>query len=413
MKKGNKSTSSKKNNIKEIKIPKLPQGEGTISIFNDERLVYKKTIKGQRVGVYGKTVKEVLGKMKEKETKILNQKKLFSSDKITLYDDIKKWLFSYKQPKLKSKSFDRIENTLNNQIKEYKLGKIRTEQVKDKDIHNHIKELTDKGLSWSTIKKTYDLLNEFFRIKYLRIDMYENPMLTVSMPTEEALRVQRGEQKKEIMFFTDKDIKRFTKEATALRITVNKPKHRLGFVFVAMIFLGLRIGELIALQWKDIDFERNVITISKSVERVIDRKQKTGGNKYIDVLGSTKSYATRIISMNKTAKEMLLQHYKYFEFKEKNDYIICTSNKKFNNIANIARSLIQIEKYAKTSFVSGSTHVLRHTCASLYFRKEIPIEIIAKHLGHSVEVCRTTYIHFVNEQMAESASKINLNVTLD
>ena len=48
----------------------------------------------------------------------------------------------------------------------------------------------------------------------------------------------------------------------------------------------------------------------------------------------------------------------------------------------------------------------------LYFRKNVQIEIIAKILGHSVEVCRKTYVHFVEEQLKNAASEIEVMVEL-
>lgn len=53
---------------------------------------------------------------------------------------------------------------------------------------------------------------------------------------------------------------------------------------------------------------------------------------------------------------------------------------------------------AETKVKAHGTHVIRHTCASLYFRKGAKAELIAALLGHSVDVCRSTYIHFVEEQ---------------
>lgn len=49
---------------------------------------------------------------------------------------------------------------------------------------------------------------------------------------------------------------------------------------------------------------------------------------------------------------------------------------------------------------------MRHTCASMYFRKGVNVELIASMLGHSVEVCRNTYIHFIEDQKCEVAKLI-------
>lgn len=52
-----------------IELPKLPHGEGTMSWMPDgETIIYKKMINKKRITAYGKTVKEVLKDMKEKES---------------------------------------------------------------------------------------------------------------------------------------------------------------------------------------------------------------------------------------------------------------------------------------------------------------------------------------------------------
>lgn len=76
----------------------------------------------------------------------------------------------------------------------------------------------------------------------------------------------------------------------------------------------------------------------------------------------------------------------------------CTRDGKHAAIAYLSSNIKEIEHSAGTKVTAYGTHIIRHTCASLYFRKGVRIELIASLLGHSVDVCRSTYIHFVEEQ---------------
>jgi len=52
-----------------------------------------------------------------------------------------------------------------------------------------------------------------------------------------------------------------------------------------------------------------------------------------------------------------------------------------------------------------SLHVSR--CAGLYFRKVVKIKLVAALLGHSADICRSTYIHFAEEQKKTAAGLID------
>ena len=171
-------------------------------------------------------------------------------------------------------------------------------------------------------KKTYDLLKAFYRTKAYEYD-FKDPMRLISMVGKDKVLTPE----KEIQFLNDHQIKMFIQEATRMTKTTSKsvPVYRYGYVFVSMIYTGMRIGEVMALQWQDVDFERNTISITKSVENVknytydlIDESQRTskGVKKRENLVGSTKTQKSRIIHMNHQAAEALRQVYQYTNFKK-------------------------------------------------------------------------------------------------
>lgn len=403
-----------------IEIPKLPYGEGSISRFED-KLMYKKTItnssgKKKRVAVYGMTVKECFANMKQKEREFeLSAKNKANSQ--TLSDAIQEWIDNKKRLSLKTTSSDRLVSTLNNQIRKYDIGSIRYQQITSDDIQKHIIALIEHPYSYSVIKKTYDLLNDFYRTKCLS-EQFHNPMLTVEMPSQRNIIVPIKEKD----FFKDDDINKFIQEAGRLKATNNTLKYQWGYALAANIYLGLRGGELIALRWKDIDFENKTINVSKRLAEVVNRKydlsnplemKNKGIKRTVYEEDNVKNGKPRFVPLNSKAEELLLLHKQNCKYTSPDDFVISTRTKNHTSLKNLSDAIKLIEINAGTEVQSFNTHVLRHTCASLYFRKNIPIELIASILGHSVDVCRQTYIHIIEEQKKMAASMIAPTIQIE
>lgn len=390
-----------------MKTPQLPYGEGSISKRENGTYVYKKTLHlpngdKKRVSVYGKTPKECMDNMRFKE-KDMND---FVSRQINyteiLTDAMYSWLVTTKRFTVKSQSYKRIETTIKNQIEPYQLGQLRIMQIFPIDIQQHINDLIDVGLSYSTIKKTYDCLNDFYRTYSIQHKI-DNPMLSVNVPRRDMIE----ESKKEIAFFEQDDIEKFVKECGA-RYKTGNLKYKNGYMLAANIFLGLRIGELLALQWKDIDLEKRVVSVSKTqilTDNPEHKRNKQANKTKLAVQDSTKRGKNRYVPINDKAYELIVQHKENSNFTEDDDFVISTKKGTMNSNKHISETIANIEKNAGTRQQSSNTHLLRHTCASLYFRNGVPIEVICAILGNSREVCETTYIHFVEEQLKEASNK--------
>lgn len=384
-------------------LPKLPRGQGSFSMKRG-KLCYKKNIKykdgsSKEHYVYGDTVKECIDKMFEFEHKaesIHKKEKIINN---TLESTILDWLKYYKKPELKPQSYQRLESTIRNQILTSGLAKYSYSSISTDEIQKLIIKLNEKGLSYSSIKKTYDCLNGFYRYISAKEDI-KNPMLLVTMPSKD--NIIKGKSKA-IEFLDEKDIKLFIQESKKKWNTGN-PRYSGGLVYSANIFMGLRIGELLALTWEDIDFENNTVRVNKTLIEYVN----TNGRTIFEIQPTTKTNINRYVPLNNRAKELLLEYKTLKSNTEPQNYVISTRTGKTTTIKNASDTIKSIELNAKTKVQGGSTHVLRHTCASLYFKKGISVEVIAKILGHSPEVCRNTYIHFIEEQLKEAASKIEL-----
>lgn len=398
---------------KTIKIPKLPYGQGSMSLRADGMVMYRKRIGNPKkeYTVYAETPKEAMEKMQEKE-KQLEQKKFIAETK-TIIEAMTEWADTYKKAELKKTSYGALKKTIEHQIDGYDVAHIRVDSITSDKLQKHLNELNSKkNYSYSTIKKVYDAFNDFFRFAHMNNKIETNPMLLVKMINKENI----VKETKEISFFEKDDIKKFTEEATRLFIRKRKPRYQYGFCLAANIYLGMRGGELIALKWKDVDFQNDTIWVHENLQMIenpeYDKNNKEEMkrleiNKYIFELQSLKNYQNRHIHMNQKAKDLLLHHKVYSDYNKPDDYVCSTMFGGHATIGYLSDNIAQIEKASEMKVQEKGTHIIRHTCASLYFRAGVRIELIASLLGHSVEVCRKTYIHFVEEQEKEAVRLIN------
>ena len=398
---------------KQVKLPRLPYGQGSMSLRPDGTIMYRKRIGNPKKEktIYADTPSEAMRLMSEAEKQLSEE--IFQKETQTLSEAMYEWLETYKKPTLKRTSYDTLEKTVRSRISDYNIGNIRLDAIDSDLIQKHINSLNEKeGYSYSTIKKCYDALNDFYRNRYLRKKISYNPMDTVVMINKENIH----KETKDIEFFEKDDIEKFINQATTILSWSGKPQYQYGFCLAANIFMGMRAGELIALKWEDIDFENNTVYIHNNLQLVKNPKYDDNNinemklrkiPKQIYVTQSLKNYQNRHIHLNKKAKELLLQHKSYSEYTMPNDCVCCTRDGRHSAINYLSNNIAEIEKTANMVVREKGTHVIRHTCASLYFRAGVRIELIASLLGHSVDVCRKTYIHFVEEQKKEAVKLIN------
>lgn len=394
-------------------IPKLPRGLGSMCLTKNNTIEYKKCIHlkdgtQKRLTVHGNTPSECIQKMSEREQDILNNSPQ-PPQKQTLYDAMILWLESTKKYELKPQAYRRELGTIRNQIGSSKLAHFRYQSITPEEITQLLNELNDKGYSYSVIKKTHDSLSAFYRHMSARYK-FDNPMLFVSCIKKEYV----NKPVKEMSFFTLEDIERFVAYIDT-RYKNGKLKYPTGYALAANIFLGLRIGELLALQWKDIDFEKKTISVSKTlieidnpeydVNNVEEMKKKKIKKVLFTIQSSTKTKHNRQVPMNSNALLYLQSHLENSIYTEPDDFVITTRNRKTSTPKNISDTLKCIVKGAELSTQNYNTHILRHTCASLYFKSNVDLLTISNILGNSPEVLAETYVHFQDEQLKEAACK--------
>ena len=177
-----------------------------------------------------------------------------------------------------------------------------------------------------------------------------------------------------------------------------------------MLNTGWRVGELLALEWKDIDFKKKEAKISKNLSRY---KQRDEEGNVISKTKVTSAETTKTISgerltpLNETAIELLEQIKAYNKrMKIKSKYVVCTKEGGYVSERNLLRTFGSVMGVidAKSDY---TIHSLRHTYASRLLKAGVDISVVSKLLGHSdINTTYGKYIHVIQEQLSSSISLI-------
>lgn len=422
-------------------LKKLPRGEGSMCYVTRngiEYICYKKMIghgtNKKRQAVYGHTQQECIKLMKKAEKEYNKSCSLLNpvqddNGKYLLKTTMKAWIEERKSNKLKATSFDTIESTYNNHVKDKPIGNLQFSRITSADINKHLKDTKEGGYSLSTVKKLYSLFNQYFNDVYAK-DKASNPMLGVESITKKDYDIQiekdiYDEDDDDIFIETkdgininssaiilnDEEIKRFVDTASVeFKNGTASWKHGYGLIFIMYSFM--RIGEAIALKWKDIDFDNKTVHIYKTASQVKNRDGSNKKTKWIITTTKTES-GRRFNLLSDDAMNAIINHFDRISngrtYEEmKNHYVFETTNGTFATPTNLYRNIKSIYKRANIDDKKVGLHKLRHTGISYYIRHGVPIEIISKMAGHSsIAVTSNIYYDLVDKQFKDAINIMN------
>lgn len=385
---------------------KREHGQGTIYLRKDGRWYgavqngYNENGKPKMITVYGKTEAEAKRKLKEK-IKLINSDGLILQNNtiknITVEEYCTNWLKNVKVNELKPSSYDRKEITLSNQVYP-SIGMLQLSQLSIDDVQQMVNQLKQKELSYSSIKKAYEAINECCKYAIIRGDLQKNPCTGVTLPKN--LKHQDGD----IKFYTEKQVESLLQQAT-IKYNNGKNKYRLGYGIQLLLYTGLRIGEALALTWEDVDIQNKTIKVNKNLKQVKNRDDDQSVYKII-IQNSTKTNSgTRIIPLNNKSIEALKQIKKIT-----GQYKYVFSTETGNNVSarTCDRMFRKIQENCGFKEIYG-VHALRHTFASLLFKKGVDVKTVSEILGHKdVSVTYNTYIHLIQEQKVSAMNLLDM-----
>lgn len=269
-------------------------------------------------------------------------------------------------PRLRENTMKTKKNIIDLKILPYFKNKSMND-IKPADIRKWQNELLAKGYASTYLKTINNQLTAIFNYATRYHDLKSNPCTQAG---------SIGTNKANSMDF-------WTKDEFTIFIDEVMDKHMSYIGFKVLFWTGIRIGELLALTFEDIDFENKMLNISKSYQRL--NKQD-------------------IITEPKTAKGIRQISIPEFLIEDLSDYkksIYSPSEK--DRLFPITKGYFtaEMKRGIKNSGVKKiRLHDLRHSHCALLFEMGISALEVAERLGHEkIETTLNTYAHlYPNKQ---------------
>lgn len=312
---------------------------------------------------------------------------LFKARNKILYKDwIWEWL-SFKKDYIKESTYANYSNIITNHIVP-ELGNYLLNKLNNKIIQNFLLDKAKNGrldntggLSSKTIRDITAIIKSSLKSAF-KENLIPNLSLDFIYP--------KTTQKDKIYTLPKR-----SQESLTNYILENQSIKTLGILLT--LYSGIRIGELCALQWKDIDFKNNILHINKTLQRVYINDTEMHSSKIVITEPKTHNAERDIPISKEFANE--LKKYKT----EPEHYLLSCSNK-WIEPRTYRRFFERISKKANTEKINF--HGLRHTFATNCIKLGIDYKTVSELLGHAtVNITLNLYVH---PQMSQKKKCINL-----
>lgn len=253
--------------------------------------------------------------------------------------------------------------------------------TKIKNYNNFIEELSDT-LSPKTVRDIVTKLKEI-------INFYEEEHNTkINVKKMSLPKIN----KKEIQILSNKEKQKLEKYC----IEQNSLKS-LGILIC--LNTGLRVGEVCALRWENIDFETRRIHVEKTIERIYSKEE----NKTIVIIDTPKSITSiRTIPINSKLYNILKQMKRKCT---KNDFVLTGLSDYYVEPRNYQYNFKEILK--KSKIKRYKFHTLRHTFATNCIEAGMDIKSLSEILGHAdVSITLNIYVHSSDKTKRKYLEKI-------
>lgn len=306
-----------------------------------------------------------------------------------LADCVKMWMVDYKRNSVKAASYDRLESA-RKLLERYSLGKMRVSDVSVDDVQHFINTLVQDGYAQTTIKKEYSLLTAFSKFAYSRGLMVTPVYIGVELPGETNVKKER----RKIDIFSHGEQQRLMRELQTMR----KPEYAAA---ILMLEAGLRVGEVLSIEWDDILWDQRAVRVSKTLVRLSERKGET----FVQRSPKSKS-SLRTIPLSKVAMESLRRLLNFRELDS--PYLFCSSENLHQPISYCTLRYRIKDAFKNANVKQRPFHIFRHTFASNCYEKGCNVKVLSKMLGHrDASVTYNVYIHLFGNDLEEMRKVID------
>lgn len=321
-----------------------------------------------------------------------------SPDKMLVKDFIIDWQSKYAESTLSEPTLEVYLTHIANHILPY-FGHMRIDQVKPIHIVNFMAQLKRKdgkegALAAGTKQYIYRVLRNIFERAEKWQFIKSNPVKAVEKP-------QSSEISNEVNVYDVKEVE------TLLEAVQNRDPHWRIFVALALA-AGLRRGELLGLEWSNVDLEKGIINIIQTITRGKSGKpiiKKPKSKKSIRIISLPNSIVKELEEFQlHWKKEKMKMRDKWVE--EEHEWLFCNENGTHFYPTTPTTWWRRFINSSGVRFIR--LHDLRHTSATLLINQGVHAKIISKRLGHSgIRITMDTYGHALQSADESAAEKLD------
>lgn len=389
---------------KDLKGKELGKG---ISQRKDGRYEARVVINGKRITVYNTKLADLKREF-EKEKEKLSRQNIVKCPDATLTEWFDAWFEKYKKPTLKPSGVKAYYRKFSNTYGKM-LGNIMLTELNQFSIQSATSELINSGYKFKSIRDSLSVLKLLLDSAIANNMIETNPSVGIIVPTyaevTEERRVLSNAEQKQLLDITDNT---FYRE-----------------LYRFMLCTGLRVGEVGALRWSDIDFENEIIYVKHTLSCQYDDGVKT-----MEITTpKTKNSFRKVPFFNETKQILLDQKKKQKELKSQlkerwrgqiDDLVFTTSMGSpvtryvlQHDMRQITREIQMSELYNAMQerrevkeFEAIHPHCLRHTFATRCFEKGMDAKMVQQIMGHANINMTMSYTHVLDDMMKKEAKKI-------
>lgn len=295
------------------------------------------------------------------------------------------WLENYIRPSAKQRTYNTYSQIIEKHIVN-KIGECELDNLTPIVLQSLVTELlntgntkTHKGLSVSTVNLIITIMQSSLKIA------------SVIGKSKEyvANKIKRPKLKQKNISCFSLVEQKIIEQA----VTTDRRSKMLGVVLC--LYTGLRIGELLALTWEDIDFQKGLLIVNKTCH---DGKTAIGFGQIIDEPKTESS--KRIIPIPK----QLLHLLRGLKRTEKSEYVVSAEGKSVT-VRSYQRSFALLLK--KCGIPHKGFHSLRHTFATRALECGMDIKTLSEILGHkNTTITLNRYAHSLLEHKSDMMNKL-------
>lgn len=316
---------------------------------------------------------------------------------------IDQWFKQYKISGIKKSTILNRETTAIPNLRKY-LGQYPLIKITPIVYQEFLNTMFKKEYSRSTIETLNIVARLIFNYACKNGLIVENPTTNAVIPKKVKTIAELKVKSLEENYLTKKELLKFLNYVQSNADTLDYS------IFLTLAYTGVRIGELLALQWEDIDFINETISINKTLFRNENRIKE------YELTTPKTNKSNRIILVDKIVLEQLSK-IKFEQEKIKaefpayyDEHFIFTKMKgDFAGYPESRRAIgFRLKRYLqKTGIAKNLTlHKFRHTHVSLLAEAGVDLQTIQERIGHEdSKTTRKVYLHITKEVNKQAVQK--------